>query len=260
MTEPTQPVPPDAAVPPEAAVPPVGPPVGPPPAPPLVPPATPPAVPPVPPLGAGSPPPGPRPPIYPMITTFDETVTMSRLWGIPLLGILLRGLLLIPHYVVLLFYGIVVALLQLVMWIPVLVNGRYPAWGYAFVGGYVRWVTRVQAYLILAAAAYPPLSTGGHHDVNVQWDPAQHVARWAGIPLLGVWIRSILLIPHLIIVYFLGIAVGFLGLITWLPVLLTGRYADWAYRIVGGYIRWQNRLLCYLLLMTGPYPPFSLDD
>ncbi len=195
-----------------------------------------------------------------MVTTFDETVTMSRLWGIPLVGVLIRGLLLIPHYVVLAFYGIVVALLQVVMWIPVLVNGRYPEWGYSIVGGYVRWVTRVEAYLILAASAYPPLSTGGRHDVDVRWDQAQDVPRWAGIPLVGVWFRSILLIPHLIIVWFLAIAVGFLSLITWLPVLLTGSYADWAYRIVGGLIRWQNRITCYLLLMTGPYPPFSLDD
>ena len=217
MTEPTEPnqpapqppeiaaaqppQPPDiAAAPPPPATPPpaaLGP-VEPPPAPP------PPAAPPVPPLGAGSPPPGPRPPIYPMITTFDETVTMSRLWGIPLLGIMVRWFLLIPHYVVLAFYGIVVVLLQFVIWIPVLVNGQYPAWGYSIMGGFIRWVTRVQAYAILAAAAYPPLSTGGRHDVDVRWDESQPVARWAGIPLIGVWIRSILLIPHLIILYFLG--------------------------------------------------------
>jgi len=177
-----------------------------------------------------------------MVTTFDETVTMSRLWGIPLLGVLVRAILLIPHYIVLGFYAMAVGLLLLVMWIPVLVNGRYPGGGYYFIGGYVRWVTRVQAYLILAAAAYPPLSTSGRHDVDVRW------------------IRLLLLIPHLIVVYFLAIAAGFLSLITWAPVLVNGRYADWAYRIVGGFIRWQNRVTCYLLLMTGPYPPFSLDD
>lgn len=251
--EPTQPIPPAPPV----DQPPVAfPPVASPPA------ASPPVAPP--PLVAPPPPqpaaPGPRPPIYPMITTFDETVTMSRLWGIPLLGTIVRCLLLIPHYIVLAFYGVLVALLQLVVWIPVLVNGQYPAWGYSIVGGFIRWTTRVQAYAILAASAYPPFSTGDRHDVDVRWDESQHVARWAGIPLLGVWIRSILLIPHLIILWFLGIAVGFLSLVTWIPVLLTGRYADWAYRIIGGYVRWQNRTLCYTLLMTGPYPPFSLDD
>jgi hypothetical protein len=27
-----------------------------------------------------------------------------------------------------------------------------------------------------------------------------------------------------------------------------------------GYMRWQNRTICYALMMAGPYPPFSLDD
>ncbi len=246
MTEPTEPT---QAFPPADATPP------PPPAAPY------PAAPPPPPYSAAPPPPpGPRPPIYPMVTTFDETVTMSNLWGIPLLGVAVRWFLLIPHYVVLAFYGIVTVLLQFVTWIPVLVNGRYPGWGYAIVGGFIRWVTRVQAYATLAAAAYPPFSTTARHDVDVRWDESQPIAQWAGIPLLGVWIRVLLLIPHLIILYFLGIAVGFLGLVTWFPVLMNGRYADWAYRIVGGYMRWQNRTFCYTLLMTGPYPPFSLED
>lgn len=252
MTEPIEPtrqIPPTA---PQAVMQPPG-------SPPAAPPSAPPAMPPPPPPTA-APAPVPRQPVYPMITTFDETVTMSRLWGIPLLGVMVRWFLLIPHFLVLALYAIVVALLQLVIWIPVLVNGQYPGWGYSIVGGFIRWVTRVQAYAILAAAAYPPLSAGGRHDVDVRWDEAQPIARWAGIPILGVLVRSVLLIPHLVILYFLGIAVGFLNLVTWIPVLLTGRYAGWAYQIVGGYIRWQNRANCYVLLMTGPYPPFSLDD
>jgi hypothetical protein len=224
------------------------------------PPSQPPAFVPPPPPAAPPAAPGPRPPIYPMVTTFDETVTMSRLWGIPFLGIMVRAFLLIPHFIVLAFYGVLVALVQLVVWIPVLVTGRYPGWGYSIVGGFVRWITRVQAYAILAASAYPPLSPGGRHDVDVRWDESQAVARWAGIPLLGVWIRSFLLIPHFFVLWLLGVAVGLLSLVTWIPVLLTGRYAGWAYRIIGGYTRWQNRTICYTLLMTGPYPPFSLDD
>lgn len=195
-----------------------------------------------------------------MVTTFDQSVTMSRLWGIPLLGVLVRSILLIPHYIVLAFYTMAVGLLLLVMWIPVLVNGRYPGGGYSFVGGYIRWTTRVQAYLLLAASAYPPLSTTGRHDVDVRWDESQAIPRWAGIPIVGILIRMLLVIPHLIVLYFLALAVAFLNLITWAPVLVNGRYADWAYRIVGGSLRWQNRISCYVLLMTGPYPPFSLDD
>ena len=201
-----------------------------------------------------------RPPAYSMITEFDESVTMNNLWGIPLFGIWLRAILLIPHMIVLALYAIVVGLLQLVIWIPVLVNGKYPGWGYDIVGGFMRWYTRVQSYVILAAAAYPPFSTSAEHDVNVEFDRDQEVPRWAGIPFFGVLVRWIMLIPHFIALWALGIVVGLLTFVTWIPVLTTGRYAGWAYQFVGGNIRWQNRVMAYLLLMTGPYPPFRLED
>jgi Domain of unknown function (DUF4389) len=230
------------------------------------PPAT--VAPPPPPPPAATPPPPPagaspgsgRPPVYTMVTVFDETVTMNQLWGIPIIGIWVRGILLIPHAIILAFYGMLVFLLTWVTWIPVLINGQYPAWGYSLVGGFVRWSTRVYAYATLMAAKYPPFSTTGEHDVDVAWDLDQDVPRWAGIPLLGLFARAVLLIPHFVVLWALGIVAGFVNLITWIWVLLYGRYPAWGYLLVGGYLRWLNRIGAYLLLMTGPYPPFRLED
>jgi hypothetical protein len=195
-----------------------------------------------------------------MVTVFDESVTMNQLWGIPLIGIWVRVILLIPHAIVLAFYGLLVFFLTWVTWIPVLLNGRYPTWGYDLVGGFIRWYSRVYAYATLMAAKYPPFSTGGDHDVDVAWDYEQEVPPWAGIPLIGLFVRWLLLIPHFIVLWALGIVVGLLTFVTWIPVLLYGRYPAWGYMFVGGYLRWLNRIYSYLLLMTGPYPPFRLED
>jgi hypothetical protein len=195
-----------------------------------------------------------------MVVEFDESVSMNNLWGVPLFGIWLRAIICIPHFFVLAFYAILVGLLQLVTWIPVLIYGRYPGWGYDIVGGFLRWALRVQAYIVLAAAHYPPFSTTASHDVDVDFDRLQDVPRWAGIPIFGLMIRWFILIPHWIIIWALGILVGFLTLVTWIPVLLSGRYAGWAYQLVGGYFRWTYRVVAYMLLMTGPYPPFRLED
>lgn len=222
-------------------------------------PAQPASTPPPPPPPPGGARPG-RPPVYTMVTAFDETVTMNNLWGIPLIGVFVRGILLIPHAIILAFYGMLVFVLTWVTWIPVLINGRYPTWGYDLVGGFMRWYTRVYAYGSLMAATYPPFSPSAPHDVDVAWDLDQEVPRWAGIPLLGLLVRSLLLIPHFIVVGVLGIVVNFLNLLTWIPVLLYGRYPAWGYLLVGGYLRWMNRIGAYLLLMTGPYPPFRLED
>lgn len=93
---------------------------------------------------------------YPVQVDFIIPAQNSRFYAVPLLGYLVRYLLLIPHLLVLVPLTIAVALLQLVLWIPVLLAGRYPRWGYTFVGGYVRWSTRLNAFLLGLTDQYPP--------------------------------------------------------------------------------------------------------
>lgn len=197
---------------------------------------------------------------YPIGVSFDRDQMLSRAWGIPFLGILVRSLLAIPHWIVLAFFGMLVGLLQFVTWIPVLFGGRYPRWGYDLVGGYARWMVRVVAYVLLLAAPYPPFSTTAPYPVDVTFDRDQVLSRAWGIPFFGILGRSILAIPHWIILYVLGIVVGLLNFITWVPVLMGGRYPQWGYDLVGGYYRYSVRVTCWVVLMAGPYPPFRLQS
>lgn len=92
---------------------------------------------------------------YPVQVSWETPPTNGRFWAIPFVGILARGILLIPHLVVLYFVGICVFAAVFVLWIPVLVNGRYPAWGYRLVGGYIRWQARLTAYVYGLTDRYP---------------------------------------------------------------------------------------------------------
>jgi hypothetical protein len=93
---------------------------------------------------------------YPVNVEFIIPARNSRFWAIPILGYLLRPLVLLPHFIVLAFLGLAVVLCQLVLWVPVLFAGRYPRWGYSFVGGYLRWSLRLQAFLLGLTDSYPP--------------------------------------------------------------------------------------------------------
>lgn len=97
---------------------------------------------------------------YPVQVYFVIPARNSRLYALPLLGYLARILLLIPHLVLTAILGLLVGLLQLVLWLPVLLTGRYPRWGYAVVGGYLRWNTRMQAFLLGLTDQYPPFRLG----------------------------------------------------------------------------------------------------
>jgi len=88
--------------------------------------------------------------------TFDESDRQNRLWGIPFVGLLVRWIILIPHFIVLLLIGIVVAFMILVSWVPVLFLGRQADVIVQWIGGFYRWGVRVSAYALLLSGKYPP--------------------------------------------------------------------------------------------------------
>ena len=75
-----------------------------------------------------------------------------------------------------------------------------------------------------------------------------------------VAIRIVLAIPHLIVLYALGVAAQIVTIIGWFAALFTGRLPDFAAEVDSGYLRWQTRVYAYILLLTDVYPPFALTD
>ena len=230
--------------------------------PPPVPPA-PPAAPPAPPTpsqpAGWAPPPPPRP-RYPIDVRFDRDQRIGRFWAIPIIGWFFRWLVLVPHFILLGLFSIVVFFAMLVTWISVLLTGRFPGWGYTIIGGFYRWYIRVAAYLLLLAGPYPPFSTTAPYPVDVTFDPDTRLNNLWGIPILGIYIRFLLAIPHWIVLWLFGIAVSLIVLVAWIPVLVNGRYPQIGYDLVGGFFRWYTRVIGWTFLMAGPYPPFRLDD
>jgi hypothetical protein len=194
---------------------------------------------------------------YPLRLILDPAKTsMNRLWGIPLLGILARGILAIPAFVILAVLGFLTYFVTFVSWIPVLFTGRQAGWIYAVIGSYLDWAWRTTTYVYLLVGGHP---LSGDFGARVELDRTQHFNQLWGIPVIGLLIRWFVLIPHFIVLGILGIVAGFLLLVSWIPVLAYGRQADVIVRLMGGFYRWYLRVVAYLLLVASPYPPFSLD-
>jgi hypothetical protein len=72
---------------------------------------------------------------------------------------LVKWLLALPHYIVLVFLGLLAVLAAVAAWFFILLTGRYPRALFDFVVGVGRWVLRVGAYaFLLVTDRYPPFS------------------------------------------------------------------------------------------------------
>jgi len=74
------------------------------------------------------------------------------------LTVLVRIFLGIPHLIVLVFLIIAWWLTAVVAWLLILVTSEYPRGLYDFGVGVLRWLLRVQAYMLLMVDEYPPFS------------------------------------------------------------------------------------------------------
>ena len=72
---------------------------------------------------------------------------------------LVKGLMAIPHFIVLIFLSIAAIVVALIAWFAILFTGRYPQWAFDFEVGVMRWHNRVAGYaLVLVTDQYPPFS------------------------------------------------------------------------------------------------------
>ncbi|MQA95375.1 MAG: DUF4389 domain-containing protein [Streptosporangiales bacterium] len=76
---------------------------------------------------------------------------------------------------------------------------------------------------------------------------------------LVVLFRVILVIPHIIVLWALGIVTFFVALIGWFAALFTGRLPEGIASFLTGYVAWRTRVAVYMFLLDDRYPPFAFE-
>ena len=94
---------------------------------------------------------------YPADVTIEYPEKLSR--GLAVLKMLFGWAYVgIPHGVILWLYGIAVAVVVFISFWVILFTGKLPRGMFDFVLGYMRWSTRVTAYLSFMRDEYPPFT------------------------------------------------------------------------------------------------------
>ena len=80
----------------------------------------------------------------------------------------------------------------------------------------------------------------------------EKLSRWL------IFVKWLLAIPHIIVLFFLYIAAFVAWFIAWFAILFTGRFPRGMFDFIVGVLRWNYRVSAYTSLLRDDYPPFSL--
>jgi uncharacterized membrane protein YgcG len=194
------------------------------------------------------------------------------------LTVFFRLLLAIPHIVWLILWSIAAVVAAVANWFATLFAGRSPQGLHNFLSAYVRYLTHVYAYVLLAANPFPGFTgTPGSYPVEVGIDPPARQRRWITA------FRIVLALPALVLASTLvgscggggggggqggpgegageagfffssgGVALT-VAFLAWFACLARGRMPSGFRDLVAYVLRYNAQVLAYVLLVTDRYP------
>lgn len=188
--------------------------------------------------------------MYPVAYEADYVEQRSRLTTF------FRLLLVIPWAIVGIFWGLAALVCTVIAWFAIVFTGRYPQGLYDLNAKALRFFTRVNGFALLMTDAWP--SFGG--DAEPQYPvraviapPLPHYTRWKTL------LRIVLLIPIVIVLYFVQLVSRAISVLAWIVIVVMGRLPHGIFDVMRFTLAYETRATAYQWLMTETYPPFSPD-
>lgn len=181
--------------------------------------------------------------------------------GLAVLGILffLKGLLLLPHLLVVGVLSYASFLIAYVGYWVIAITGRLPDFFYAFPERVLQWQARITGWMLTLRDEYPPFAWEVQ-DYGVRLTSTEQPGpRSRVLAVLGILtIKGIALIPHVIVLAFVQLAALVAVWVGYIAVAFTGSLPAGIFHFAVGATRWNLRLSAWLLSLTDEYPPFRL--
>ena len=137
----------------------------------------------------------------------------------------------------------------------ILFRNKYPRWWFDWNLEVMRFVSRVNSYVLLLRDEYPATDDEQAIHLEISYPDEGDINRFMPI------VKWILAIPHYIVLYVLSLIVLVISLIAWFAILIVGRYPRGMFDFTVGVMRWSNRVTAYaFVLTTDRYPPFRLGE
>ncbi len=189
--------------------------------------------------------------MYPVSYEVDYAEQRSRLTTF------FRLILVIPWAIVGIFWGLAALVAVVIAWFAIVFTGRYPEGLYDLAAKALRYYTRVNSFALLLTDDWP--SFGGDEEPQypvraVIAPPLPEYSRWKTL------LRIFLLIPIVIVLYFVQLVSRAISVLAWLVIVVTGRLPRGIFDVMRFTLAYETRATAYEWLLTETFPPFSPDD
>jgi hypothetical protein len=163
-------------------------------------------------------------------------------------AVVFRAPLVVPHYLVLAVWTLLVVPLVAVAWPALLIEGRLPSFLHRFLAAFLRYQGQVTAWFGLLSARYPdPLHTLEHpFRIDLPERPRQ--------PRLVTLLRLPLALPALVLTSVFNVVLSLASVAVWFVALALGRTTAGLQELGTFCLRYQLETQAYVTLLTPAYP------
>jgi hypothetical protein len=184
--------------------------------------------------------------VYPVTYEADYLKQRNRLTTF------FRLIVAIPWLIVGFFYAIAAFVVVFVAWIALIILGRYPSGMYGFVGGFLRFSMRVNAFVTLQTDEWPPFGFSDDPRYPVRVKIALPAARQSRLKAL---FRLILAIPLLVMMSIFSYLIQYVAIAAWFTIVFRGYQPAGIHNALAFANGWMTRASSYVYLLRDEYPP-----
>jgi hypothetical protein len=178
----------------------------------------------------------------------DEPLRRRRL------VVLLRAVLVIPQYIVLSIWTMLVVPAVAIAWLALLIEGRLPSFLHRFLGAFLRYQGQVTAWFDLLSTRYPdPLHTKEHpFRIEFPERPRQ--------PRVVTLFRLPLALPPVVLASVFNVVLSIAAVAAWFVALALGRTTAGLQELGTFCLRYQLETQAYVTLLTSTYPRLAPSE
>ena len=188
-----------------------------------------------------------------------KNVNPNRFFAIPLVGFLVKIVLLIPVGIEAIILGIIFFFLWVINSFVILFTGKYWGIAYDFFLGLMQFWVKIYLYIFGLIDTYPGFGLSSDKLFELHMPKPEHPNRMFAIPLFGFIARIILLIPYFIFSQVMRNGSWVAMIISWFPVLVYGKFPETTYEFESDTMRVSLAAFCYITGLSDTYPSFSIS-